>query len=275
MTTRGLVVVSPTKLDAWQDCRLRFRLQYLDRRPVDGSWAHLSMGNAIHAALRDWFDLEDAARTPAAAGALVDGHWSSLGFRDDDQSDQWRRASARMVEAYCREHPATVPFGRERSLAARGENVAVNGRIDRLDEALDPAHAGELVVIDYKTGRRVPSDDDARVSRALAIYAVIVQRSLRQPAFEVQLHHVPSGVVAAHRHSPESLERQFARVESIGRDIAAAQESGKEEDFPPNPGPLCAWCDFRQWCPASEGTKPAERWSALPEAPDGTDTFPV
>lgn len=275
MTTRGRVVVSPTKLDTWQDCRMRYRLQYVEKRRVEGSWAHLSLGNAVHSALRDWFDLADDERTPAAAGALVGQHWSSLGFRDDDQSAQWRQRASVMVERYCQKHPAVVPFGRERALAALGENVAVNGRIDRLDESTDPAHAGELVVIDYKTGRRVPTDDDARVSRALAVYAVIAQRSLRRPAFEVQLHHVPSGVVATHRHTPESLDRQFARVESIGRDIAAAEASGRDEDFPPSPGPLCAWCDFRQWCPSSASTSPADRWSALPITADVADSFPV
>ena len=275
MRTRGHVVVSPTKLDTWQDCRMRYRLQYLDKRRVDGSWAHLSLGNAVHSALRDWFDLEDAERTPAAAGALVDRHWSRLGFRDDDQSARWQTNAARMVERYCTQHPAAVPFGRERSLAALGEHVAVNGRIDRLDEAADPAEPGELIVIDYKTGRRVPTDDDARVSRALAVYAVIVQRSLRRPAFVVQLHHVPSGVIATHRHTPQSLERQFARVESIGRDIAAAQESGRDADFPPSPGPLCAFCAFREWCPASAATSPADRWSALPAADDAAGSFPA
>ena len=37
MTTPGRVAVSPTKLDTWQDCRYRYRLQYLEKRRVDGS----------------------------------------------------------------------------------------------------------------------------------------------------------------------------------------------------------------------------------------------
>ena len=162
------------------------------------------------------------------------------GVAEHQEQDADVEEVAAPAQRYCTQHPAAVPFGRERSLAALGEHVAVNGRIDRLDEAADPAEPGELIVIDYKTGRRVPTDDDARVSRALAVYAVIVQRSLRRPAFVVQLHHVPSGVIATHRHTPQSLERQFARVESIGRDIAAAQESGRDADFPPSPRPRCA-----------------------------------
>jgi putative RecB family exonuclease len=269
MVPRRLLPVSPTKLDAWQDCRHRYRLRYLERHAVDGSWAHLSMGNAIHGALRDWFDVEPEERRAGEATDLVARQWSSRGFRDDEQSAQWRDAAARMVERYCAEHPAPVPFSRERTLGTIAEHVTVSGRIDRIDERGD-----ELVVIDYKTGRQVPTPDEARVSRALAIYALIAQRSLRRPVFEVELHHVPSGVVASHRHTAESLDRQLSRVDAIGRDIALAEASGTEDDFPTNPGPLCGWCDFRELCPDA-GIVPAQpRWAGLPAA-DDTDSFPV
>jgi RecB family exonuclease len=258
-----LIEVSPTKLDAWQECPFRYRLSYVDRVAVDGSWAHLSMGNAIHAALRDWFDLEEPERDPSEAGRLVGRHWSALGFMDADQSQQWQQISAGMVEAYCRQHPAPTPHSRERTISALGTSVRVRGRVDRIDE-----RDGELVIVDYKTGRHVPTDEDARVSRALAIYAAVAQRALRRPVWTVELHHVPSGVIARHRHTPESLSRQMARVESIGRDIAAAEEKGDDVSFPASPGPLCAWCDFREHCPDSAAVPAVPRWAGLPEAPD-------
>ena len=232
---------------------------YLERHRVDGAWAHRSMGNAIHNALRDWFD--DDARTPATAADLVRKGWIGSGFRDAEQSADWREASAAMVERYCAGRPAVVPFSRERTLGTLTESVTVTGRIDRLDEKGD-----ELVVVDYKTGSRVPTDDDARVSRALAIYAVAVQRCLKRPTFEVQLHHVPSGVVASHRHTGESLQRQLDRVDSIGRDIATAIAVDDDSAFPPSPGPLCGWCDHRDLCPASSGIPAVPRWAGLPVA---------
>ena len=56
MTTGRLYAISPSKLGTWLDCPRRFFLQYVERQRASGSWAHLSMGNAIHNALRDWFD---------------------------------------------------------------------------------------------------------------------------------------------------------------------------------------------------------------------------
>lgn len=263
------VTVSPTKLDAWQSCPRRYRLQYIERIKVDGRWAHFTVANAVHGALRDWFDLEPAARTAEVIPGLIGKSWSKAGFRDDDQAATWFQIAASMVSEYLERHRPSQPFSCERTLGALTEHAAITGRIDRIDEAQgSDRESGELVIVDYKTGKQVPTDDDARVSRALAIYASTVRMSLRRPCFTVQLHHVPTGVVAQARHTPESLQRQLDRVDSLARDIAVAEESGDVDAFPPAPGPLCGWCDFREHCPEGRGVAPKERWAGLAEVDD-------
>ena len=272
------IAVSPTKLDVWQDCPRRYWLKYVQKVPVDGRWAHLSMGNAVHAGLRDWFDLPPERRSPADVAALVAEAWTSDGFRDEEQSVQWLAVAQRMTASYLEvtllnATMPTQPHSRERTLGSLTDHATVSGRIDRIDEApqesADPdryGYPGELVVVDYKTGRTVPTDDTARTSRALAIYCEVVARSLRRPAFTVQLHHVPTGVVASARHTPESLERQLRRVDSLARDIIAAEATADLEAFPPQRGPLCAWCDYREFCDAGRDIDPVPRWAGLPEA---------
>lgn len=267
------IAVSPTKLDTWQDCPRRYWLRYVRRVKVDGRWAHLSMGNAVHAGLREWFDLPCQSRRPEDGAALVAKAWSTAGFRDAEQSDLWQGIASRMVVDYASQHSDCFPHSSERTLGSLTENATLTGRIDRLDEApaasADPdrdGHPGELVVVDYKTGRKVPSDDDARVSRALAIYCEVVTRSLRRPALTVQLHHVPTGVIASARHTPDSIARQVRRVDSLARDMSAAQGSGEEAAFPPQPGPLCSWCDYREHCSAGGDYDPRPRWAGLPES---------
>lgn len=224
------------------------------------------MGNAVHAALREWFDLDVDRRTPSDAARLVRGAWSGDGFLDDAQSEHWCEEAAAMTVRYLDQQRPAQPWGRERSLGTLGDHVVVSGRIDRLDERPGAGETGELVVVDYKTGRTVPTDDDARVSRPLALYALMVQRSLRRPAFTVELHHVPSGRVATHRHTPDSLARQLGRVDAIGRDMKDAELAGRDEDFAPTVGPLCSWCGFRDRCPEA-GAYPAKpRWAGLPVA---------
>src|SRR5215217_1685189 len=91
-----LWAASPSKLLAFLDCPRRYRFQYLDRPAPEKrrQRAHTSVGNAVHNALRDWWDLPD--RAPAAGADLVDRAWIDVGFRDAAQSAQWR---ARMRDA--------------------------------------------------------------------------------------------------------------------------------------------------------------------------------
>jgi RecB family exonuclease len=155
----------------------------------------------------------------------------------------------------------------ERTVATRTGALALSGRVDRLDLRRRGAD-DQVVVVDYKTGRRVPTASDARGSLALAVYAVAAGRVLRRTARRVELHHVPSGTVVAHDHSAESLDRQVRRAESIAAEAAAAdaryREGADDSVFAPRPGPMCAWCDFARHCPegrAAAATR--EPWDGL------------
>ena len=266
MPTR-LFRASPSRLLAWLDCPRRYRLQYLDRPapPARPQRAHTSFGVAVHNALRDWWDLPVGARTPAAGAELVCSSWIDVGFRDETQSQQWReRAQQQVVEYLSFLDPGRQPPGFERTVSIKTAGRTLQGRIDRLDERGD-----QLVVVDYKTSRTPSTDDEARTSLPLALYAAAAWKMFRRKCVRVELHHVPSGTVAAHEHTGESLKRKIDEAESIARDARRAEadyaelgvDSGR---FPARVGPLCQWCDFRAHCPAGQAAGPEKSsWAAL------------
>ena len=196
--------------------------------------------------------------------------WIDVGFRDPEQSVAWRMRVREVVTDYLRTSDRErQPVGIERSVSLKTDEVAITGRIDRLDD-----RDGELVVVDYKTGRQVPTDDDARTSLPLALYAVACARMFRRPCRRVELHHVPTGTVAAHEHTDESLQRKVAEAESIASDLRRADadyaEVGVESTrFAPRPSALCSWCDFRAHCPEGQAQGPEKSdWAGLePYAP--------
>ena len=264
-----LYPASPSRLLALVDCPRRYRMQYLDRpRPEQRAQrAHTSFGLAVHNALRDWWDLPRERRTASAGRELVRQSWIETGFRDPEQSGEWRRRAQEHVIAYLsRVDPDDHPTGIERTVSFVSGDLRVTGRIDRLDD-----RDGELVVVDYKNGRQVPTDDDARTSLPLALYAAAVWKMFRRRTLRVELHHVPSGTVAVHEHSPESLTRKVEQARSIARDARRADadfaERGESSGlFPPRPGPLCGWCDLRAHCPEGQAAGPEKSdWAALEE----------
>ncbi|MEO7753695.1 MAG: PD-(D/E)XK nuclease family protein [Terracoccus sp.] len=262
-----LYSASPSKLLAWLDCPRRYRMQYLDRPrpPARGPRAHTSVGIATHNALRDFWDLPLDRRTPAGVAQLVRSSWIEAGFRDSDQSAAWRIRVRDAVVSYLRGIDREAqPLGLERNVSLKTATVAVTGRIDRLDD-----RDGDLVVVDYKTGRQVPTGTDARTSLAMALYAVAAGRMFRRRCATVELHHVPSGTVAAHEHTPESLDRKVAEAESIASDLRRADADFRSVGssstlFPPRPSAVCSWCDFRAHCPEGQAMGPEKSdWAGL------------
>ena len=283
-----LFACTPSRLTSWVDCPRRYRLTYLDRpRPSAGPpWAHNSFGAGVHNALAGWWRLPRAQRTVAAVGQLLDAGWSAEGFRDSAQSGAWLARGRAMVQRYVATlDPAREPLGVERTIAARTNRLALSGRVDRLDD-----RDGELVVVDYKTGRRPLTVDDTRGSMALALYAVAAAATLRRRCLRVELHHLPSGEVHAFEHTNESLQRQLRRAEQIADEAAVATAAFRVDAslarlsqadisqersatapagtdmFAPRPGSQCGWCDMRAHCPEGAATAPAQLpWAGLGE----------
>lgn len=280
-----LYACTPSRLNQWLDCPRRYRMVYLDRPspPKGPPWAHNSVGASVHNALADWWRLPEHERTPDAAGRLLERDWLRDGFRDRRQAEAWRDRARDMVVRYTGKFdPLDEPLGVERTVAMRTDAIAVSGRVDRIDEraATEPGREGELVIVDYKTGRRVLSSDDARSSLALALYALAAARVLRRPCHRVELHHLPTDEVAEWDHTEATLSRHLRRAEEIAQECASADAAFRrglspeamDEVFPPNPSPACAWCDFVRHCPEGRAQyPPREPWDGLP--PEDVDTI--
>ena len=272
---RRLYPCTPTRLGTWLDCPRRYRMAYLDRpAPAKGPpWAHNSFGASVHNALAGWWRLRRAERTVATAGDLVERGWIEEGYAGPAQSQVHRGLARVMVERYVATlDPANEPLGVERTVGAHTAHIVVSGRVDRLDARRGPTGDTELAVVDYKTGRRALTNDDARTSLALALYALAAGRIFHKRCRRVELHHVPTGEIHAWEHTEAALSRHVQRAEQIAAECRRADErfqaglpaAAADEVFPPRPGPGCGWCDFRAQCPEGSAAGPAHRpWDGL------------
>jgi RecB family exonuclease len=261
-----LFTCTPSKLAAFEDCPRRYRFTYLDRPtpPKGAPWAHNSLGASVHTALRNWFALPVERRVPEALPTLLRATWVGEGYRDVDQERAAFRRALRWLESYVDGlDPAAEPVGVERVVGARTGVLALSGRVDRIDRV-----GADLVIVDYKSGRWQAGPDDARGSRALALYAFATERMFRRRCRRVELHHLPTGTVARHDHTEESLARHVRRAEDTAKDIVAAENAvaagaNPDTEFPTAPGPACGWCDFRKSCPAGAQASARESWAAI------------
>ena len=243
-------------------------MTYVDRgTPVRGrAWAHHTLGAVVHLALRALSACRRRSAPRAAAAAQVDRHWSARGVPRPRPGRRAPGTGPRLARRLRRPTSTTTrdPVGLERWVSVTTPRMVAEGRVDRIDD-----RGAELVVVDYKTSRTPPSAADARESRALALYAVATQHTLRRPCRRVELHHVPTGEVDAWRHDDATLGRHIAEAADTAEQAAAAAElldGGGDPDtlFPPRTSPRCSTCEVRWRCPEGRAAAPElEPWALL------------
>ena len=251
--------LSPTRVTSFTDCPLSFRLRAIDRLPEPPS-AHATKGTLVHRVLeRLVWDHAPDERTAEAAAAELARAWEelqdteefvALDLDEEAATGFFADASTLVANYFALEDPARVEaVGVEMCLEAELDGFRLRGIIDRLD--VD--QSGELVVVDYKTGR-APS---ARYERAkltgVHLYALLCEQVLGRAPVEVRLLHLREPISITATPSLQSLRGQRVRTTAVWNAIERACE---RDDFQPRPSGLCDYCSYHEWCPAFGGSPP-------------------
>jgi putative RecB family exonuclease len=257
--------LSPSKVTSFRDCALAFRFSAIDRLPEEPTvWT--VKGTLVHQVLEQLFwHHEQGTRTVEAAGSEFDAVWASMQADPDfaalalasDEADELRAEAWGLVQNYfALEDPNDVtPVGIELLLETRIANLRLRGIIDRLDLTSD----GELVVVDYKTGRAPSPAHEQSKLIGVHIYALLCQEVFGRRPVEVRLLHLKEPIAISTAPSDQSLRGQRQRAVAVW---TAIERACRDEDFRPHPSPLCNFCNFREFCPAYGG-KPEEAALAL------------
>lgn len=214
-------------------------------------------GTLVHRALERLFWHHDrGSRSPGAAATELAAAWDELQHDPDyltlaptsDESDRLRTDAEALVRNYfALEDPNEVhPVGIELTLDARVGDMRLRGIIDRLDLTAD----GELVVIDYKTGRAPgPAFEHSKLI-GVHIYALLCQEVLGRPPVQVKLLHLKEPLTITAEPSEQALRGQRQKAVAVW---SAIERACQNEDFQPRTGPLCNYCRFKEFCPAYGG----------------------
>ncbi len=257
--------LSPSKVTTFRQCALAFRFSAVERLPEPPTiWT--VKGTLVHSALeRLFWRHPKGERTLGTALAELASAWDDLqadpewielelpagdvdGFRDD--------AEELVKNYFLLEDPNDVtPIGIEVTLEARLGDLRLRGIIDRLD--LTPE--GELVVVDYKTGRAPSVAFEQSKLVGVHIYALLCSEVLGRRPVEVRLLHLkePTAIIA--RPTEQGIAGQRQKAVAVW---SAVERACASEDFRPQTGPLCKFCRFQEFCPAFGGN-PADAAPAI------------
>ena len=248
--------LSPSKVTSFRDCALAFRFNSIDHLP-DLPTVWTVRGTFVHRVLeRLFWNHRRGHRTPEAARSELDRTWIELQEDTDYLSLALSPADADRFRAECEvlvdnefalEDPNEVtPVGIELMLEARVGGVRLRGILDRLDRTPD----GELVVIDYKTGRAPSPAFEHGKLIGVHIYALLCQEVLGQRPAQVRLLHLKEPTTITAEPSEQAVRGQRTKTLAVW---SAIERACRDEDFRPRTSSLCRFCRFQAFCPAFGG----------------------
>ncbi|MGH9715135.1 MAG: ATP-dependent helicase, partial [Candidatus Acidiferrales bacterium] len=236
--------LSPSAIDAYERCPMKYMFQHL-WSVRGGPHAQMTFGNVMHTTIKEFVaELRKRGRMPLEVlNAIFDREWSSAGFPDDYQEQEYRKAGREQLAAFHETYsaaPAEVLYQEKSFELPLENNVIVTGRIDQINR-ID----GESIeIVDYKTGK--PRDaKKANEDLQLSIYALAAREVLELEPKRLALYYLMSNEAVATTRDAKSLAAAKQKISEVADQIRAG-------DFSPKPGFGCGYCDFKPLCPAHE-----------------------
>jgi len=238
--------LSASAIVIYEECPLRFKLEREWNLPRDVS-ASLHYGAAMHNVLHTFYAAQRYQREISDDDLLEQfrAYLASAGIADRYQYELYLRQGLEQLRQYlevARGLPPPEVLETERRFELQVGSAKLSGRIDRMDRT----GPDSVAIVDYKTGKP-QSQEDADKSLQLSLYALAARDAWGKHADHLIFHNLENNTPVFTTRSDVELEAAQLRVEKAAEGIAEGKFSAK-------PGFHCAFCPYRNLCPATEKT---------------------
>jgi putative RecB family exonuclease len=253
--------LSPSRALDFKNCALLYRFRVIDKLPEPPS-IDAARGTVIHGILEKLFDLTAADRTIASALELAEPQWQELLAEDAELAAlvadapgglaELLESTGTLLDSYFALEDPTRLEPAEREILVETtlpSGVHLKGFVDRLDRS----PAGDLRVVDYKSGKSPHESFEAKALFQLRFYALVLWRSTGVLPRLLRLYYLRDREVLDYSPDAADLAALERQVEAIAVAITRARETG---DWREKPSKLCGWCAHQAVCPAFGGTPP-------------------
>ncbi|MFF4922182.1 ATP-dependent helicase [Kitasatospora sp. NPDC001261] len=256
------VRLSGSGLEQLESCSLQWFLDKEVKARGAGSAAQ-GFGNVVHALA----DEVGSGRTPADLAVLMerlDTVWDALAFDAPWKSQQEKTEARAALERFLNWHVlergrdlVATEHGFDVTLDVGGVSVRIRGSMDRVEKDA----AGRAYVVDFKTGKQIPTDRSLPEHKQLAVYQLAVRAGALNelPGFPghppdtggAELVHLREPAAKAAQDTPKVQHQEPPQGEPWIENLLA-EAAGKvlAERFVPQTGGGCDRCTFRRSCSA-------------------------
>lgn len=258
---------SYSAIDTYLQCPQKYKFQEIDRIKAAKSKEAL-FGTLIHQTLAFMFKKDPLFPTLDEVFSYFREHWPLLEtFNKESTKDTRKRPwteeemktyfdeGVRMIKNFYQKNTpwnfSVVDLESRFEIALEDEKNKethiLAGIMDRIDKHSD----GHYEIIDYKTSRRMPSQDALDKNLQLSLYALGLQKRwphIKPEEITLSLYFLKHGEKLSTEATEGTTQKTKEHVLATLNEIKERSQSGK--GFEPMPGPLCDWCAYRPICPA-------------------------
>jgi len=253
-----LETLSPSRAGDFKTCPRLYKFRAVDKIAEPPS-PHQARGSAAHLALQRLFDHPAPDRSPERLYDLFRDAWTEMRGEEEhealfdsvEEERRWGLESMELLANYFLiEDPRRVePEGRELDMVEDLDGIVIRGILDRMTRDDD----GDLIILDYKSGRAPPEKYALSAFFALKIYALLIRNRTGETPKEVQLLYLNGPTLRRLPVDDSQLDAMDRQLRALWSAIERAMETDR---WPTRPGPLCDWCSFKGLCPAWEAETP-------------------
>ena len=243
--------LSASSIGTYEMCPLRFKLEREWNLPRDVA-AALHYGAAMHRVLHTFYDAQRYQREISDEDLieLFRADLAGAGIADRYQYELYLRQGMEQLRQFfevARSGPPPDIIETENRFELQVGSSKLTGRMDRMDRTgLDT-----VAIVDYKTGKPC-SQEDADESLQLSLYAIAARETLGKHADRLVLYNLENNTAVSTTRTDAELEEAKLRVQKVADGIARGE-------FAANPKYHCAFCPYRNLCPATEKIVAAQK----------------
>ena len=251
------MIYSHSRLCTFEQCPYKFKLRYLDKiDPIIKDTIESFRGRMVHLALEKLYKDKMDGKENSLKDILsfFDEIWQKNYNEDEIEIVKKRyplkkyKSMARtfITNYYTRYEPfnQTQTIGVEHHLLFNLDNngdYKIQGFIDRLSEK----KPGRYQIHDYKTGSRLPSQNQLNKDRQLGLYTIGVKQHFPDvDQITLVWHFLHHNKELQSKRSDEQLKKLSSEVIRI---IDTIEQS---TSFPCKPSFFCNWCEYKPICPS-------------------------
>jgi len=238
---------SYSALDEFRTCPLKYKYSQIDRIKTPKSKEQF-FGTLVHNTLKLVHTPGILSPTPEQALDFFSKNWNAEIFADEfEERAAFAQGVAMIQDYYKKNDPAKINIIDLESrfqieVGADGDKHIVSGIIDRIDKIEDGYE-----IIDYKTTRKLPSqekvDNDLQLSIYLAAFLKRYPKEIENlDKIKVSLYYLKHGVKLSSQRTLEQVKQSEELMIDLIKQI-------QESKFDPTLSGLCDWCGYQNICP--------------------------